>query len=263
VIGDLVGRRAGTFGAAAVSTVSLEAVHWMSGTLVAHTTIGFQFDAGMDAGKAAAAAIAQEERALIARLCEGDEAAYETLIDRFEHPIYNLVSRLTNDPGDAPDVVQEVFLKVFRNVQSFRGQSSLKTWIYRIAVNESRNHRRWFGRHRGQEVALEPARGEAHNFLDWLPDPARSPMELAIDHERETLIEAALAEINPHYRAALVLRELEGLSYDEIAEILETSLGTVKSRILRGREALRQRLTERLRRESAPAGWNPTTAVAE
>jgi len=254
----------GTFGAGTVSTVLLEAVHWMSGTLVAHTTIGFQFDAGFDAEKAtAAAAIAQEERALITRLCEGDEAAYETLIERFEHPIYNLVSRLTNDHGDAPDVVQEVFLKVFRNVQSFRGQSSLKTWIYRIAVNESRNHRRWFGRHRGQEVALEPVRGEGHNALDWLPDPARSPMELAIDHERETLIEAALAEINPHYRAALVLRELEGLSYDEIAEILETSLGTVKSRILRGREALRQRLTERLRRENAPAGWNPTTAVAE
>ena len=254
----------GTFGTAAVSTVLLEAVHWMGGTLVAHTTIGFQFDAGTDAEKAAVALVAEEERSLIARLCEGDEAAYETLIERFEHPIYNLVSRLTNDPGDAPDVVQEVFLKVFRNVQSFRGQSSLKTWIYRIAVNESRNHRRWFGRHRGQEVALEPAGGEAHNFLDWLPDPARSPMELAIDHERATLIEAALAKINPHYRAALVLRELEGLSYDEIAEILETSLGTVKSRIMRGREALRKSLTERLRRESAPAaGWNPTTAVAE
>ena len=133
---------------------------------------------------------------------------------------------------------RKCFLKVFRNVSSFRGQSSLKTWIYRIAVNESRNQRRWFGRHRSQEVALEPAPGETQSYLDWLPDPARSPMELAMDHEQETLIEEALAEINPHYRAALVLRELEGLSYDEIAEILETSLGTVKSRILRGREAL-------------------------
>ena len=208
----------------------------MSGTLVAHNAIGFQFDSGFDAAKApSAAANAQEERELISTLIDGQEAAYETLIARFEHPIFNLVSRLTNDPGDAPDVVQEVFLKVFRNVHTFRGQSSLKTWIYRIAVNESRNHRRWFGRHRSQEIALEPTAGETHSYLDWLPDPARSPMELAMDHERETLIEAALAEINPHYRAALVLRELEGLSYDEIAEILETSLGTVKSRILRGR----------------------------
>ena len=112
----------------------------MSGTLVAHNAIGFQFDSSFDAAKApTTAANAQEERDLIARLSDGEEAAYETLIARFEHPIFNLVSRLTNDPGDAPDVVQEVFLKVFRNVHSFRGQSSLKTWIYRIAVNESRN----------------------------------------------------------------------------------------------------------------------------
>jgi RNA polymerase sigma-70 factor, ECF subfamily len=236
----------------------------MSGTLVAHNAIGFHFDSGFDAAKApTAAANAQEEQDLVARLIDGQEAAYETLIARFEHPIFNLVSRLTNDPGDAPDVVQEVFLKVFRNVHSFRGQSSLKTWIYRIAVNESRNHRRWFGRHRSQEIALEPTPGETHSYLDWLPDPARSPMELAMDHERETLIEAALAEINPHYRAALVLRELEGLSYDEIAEILETSLGTVKSRILRGREALREGLTERLKRENAPAGWRARTVIAE
>ena len=236
----------------------------MSGTLVAHNAIGFQFDSGFDAAKApSAAANAQEERELISTLIDGQEAAYETLIARFEHPIFNLVSRLTNDPGDAPDVVQEVFLKVFRNVHTFRGQSSLKTWIYRIAVNESRNHRRWFGRHRSQEIALEPTAGETHSYLDWLPDPARSPMELAMDHERETLIEAALAEINPHYRAALVLRELEGLSYDEIAEILETSLGTVKSRILRGREALRERLAERLRRENAPNDWRPRTVIAE
>src|ERR1700730_16284422 len=116
----------------------------MSGTLVANTAIGFQFDTP----KAAVTAEMQEERELITRLREGEEAAYEMLIGRFEHPIYNLVSRLTNDPSDVPDVVQEVFLKVFRNVHSFRGQGSLKTWIYRIAVNESRNHRRWFGRHR-------------------------------------------------------------------------------------------------------------------
>jgi len=146
----------------------------MSGILVAHNAIGFQFETGIDTAKAPTAAPnAQEEKDLIARLSDGDEAAYEALIARFEHPIFNLVSRLTNDPGDAPDVVQEVFLKVFRNVHSFRGQSSLKTWIYRIAVNESRNHRRWFGRHRSQEIALEPTPGETHSYLDWLPDPAR------------------------------------------------------------------------------------------
>jgi len=231
----------------------------MGGTLVAHSAIGFHFDTH----NAAVATELEDERNLIARLCRGDEDAYEALIARFELPIFNLVSRLTNHPSDAPDVVQEVFLKVFRNVQSFRGQSSLKTWIYRIAVNESRNHKRWFGRHRSREIMLEPAPGETHGYLDWLPDPARSPMELAIDHERESLIEAALGDINPNYRAALVLRELEGLSYEEIADILETSLGTVKSRILRGREALRQRLTERLNRDNAHPAWNPRTVGAE
>ena len=231
----------------------------MGGTLVAHTAIGFQFDAPT----ATVATGVEEEQALVAGLRAGEEAAYETLISRFEHPIYNLVSRLTNDPDAAPDVVQEVFLKVFRNVQSFRGQSSLKTWIYRIAVNESRNHKRWFGRHRSQEIMLEATQGDTHGYLDWLPDPARSPMEVAIDHEREALIEAALAEVNPHYRAALVLREIEGLSYEEIADILDTSLGTVKSRILRGREALRQRLTERLSRDNARPAWNPMTVGAE
>ncbi len=231
----------------------------MGGTLVAHTAIGFQFDAP----KAPVATGVEEEQSLVAGLRAGEEAAYETLISRFEHPIYNLVSRLTNDPDAAPDVVQEVFLKVFRNVQSFRGQSSLKTWIYRIAVNESRNHKRWFGRPRSQEIMLEATEGDAHGYLDWLPDPARSPMEVAIDHEREALIEAALAEVNPHYRAALVLREIEGLSYEEIADILDTSLGTVKSRILRGREALRQRLTERLSRDNVRPAWNPMTVGAE
>jgi RNA polymerase sigma-70 factor, ECF subfamily len=238
----------------------------MSGTLVAPTTIGFQFDSGFDAAKsteATAGSPAQEERDLIVGLREGEEAAYEALLERFEHPIYNLVARLTNDPGDAPDVVQEVFLKVFRNVHSFRGQSSLKTWIYRIAVNESRNHRRWFGRHRSREIALDPAQGENHGSVEWLQDQARSPMELAIDHERETLIATTLAEINPHYRAVLVLREIEGLSYEEIADILETSLGTVKSRILRSREALQQRLAQHLKRDPAHPGWRARAVIAK
>src|ERR1700682_390936 len=129
-----------------------------SGTLdgrgvVADATIGFQFDTR---SWAAPAALDAEERALLKGLRFGDEAAYELLISQFERPVFNLVSRLSDDRADSPDVVQEVFLKVFRNVSSFRGDSSLKTWIYRIAVNEARNHRRWFGRHRKQEVGLEP-----------------------------------------------------------------------------------------------------------
>jgi RNA polymerase sigma-70 factor, ECF subfamily len=217
----------------------------MSGVIVADATMDFQFDSGgsIRSGESAPSQANVCDRALIAALCAGDEAAYEVLISRFEHPVYNLIARLTVDPADADDITQEVFLKVFRNVGTFRGDSSLKTWIYRIAVNEARNHHRWFGRHKKQEVGLEPESGESHGCIDYLTDPGRSPLDLAMDQETQAFIETALSEINPHFRAALVLREIEGLSYEEIAEILEISLGTVKSRILRGREALREKLS--------------------
>jgi RNA polymerase sigma-70 factor (ECF subfamily) len=230
-------------------------------TFVADTTIGFQFD---NPGWAAPAALDAEEKALLRGLCAGEEAAYELLISRFERPVFNLVSRLSENPADAPDVVQEVFLKVFRNVGSFRGDSSLKTWIYRIAVNEARNHRRWFGRHRKKEVALETGAGQSAGCVEWLSDAGRSPLEQTLDHETQAVIEAALSELNPNFRAALVLREIEGLSYEEIAEILEISLGTVKSRILRGREALRERLADRVRQGTiSRPGWRTRDLVVE
>jgi RNA polymerase sigma-70 factor (ECF subfamily) len=218
---------------------------------VADTTVGFQFDATN--------APVQREADLIASLRAGMEDAYETLIQRFEHPVFNLVSRLLDDPVDAADVVQEVFLKVFRNIGSFRQDASLKTWIYRIAVNEARNHRRWFSRHRRQEVGLDAEPGEVHGYEDWLPDPGRSPFEAAVDQETQAMIEEALQQVNPNFRAALVLREMEGLSYEEIAEILDISLGTVKSRILRGRDALRKLLAGKLEPASA-LDWSPQLA---
>jgi len=201
----------------------------------------------------------EEDSLLLQGLRTGEESAYETLIQRFEQPIFNIVSRLLDDPADAADVVQEVFLKVFRNVVAFRGESSLKTWIYRIAVNEARNQRRWFSRHRRQEVNLEAeeqgdlCQGQ-RGYQNWLPDPGRSPFELTLDRETQALIEAALAEVNPKFRAALVLREIEGLSYEEIGDILEISLGTVKSRILRGRDALKKHLAGRLE-PAAQSEW--------
>ncbi|MBZ5601623.1 MAG: sigma-70 family RNA polymerase sigma factor [Acidobacteriia bacterium] len=201
----------------------------------------------------------EDETRLIAELRAGVDAAYETLIDRFEVPVYNIISRLMDDPSDSADVVQEVFLKVFRNITSFRQDASLKTWIYRIAVNEARNHRRWFSRHKKQEVGLEADPGESQGYQDWLADPGRSPFETALDRETRELIEEALAKVNPPFRAALVLREIEGLSYEEIAEILEISLGTVKSRILRGRDALKKHLAGRLEPASAQE-WSPQLA---
>ncbi len=196
---------------------------------------------------------------LIEGLRAGDEKAYEVLITAFQQPVYNLVSRLLNDPADASDVVQEVFLKVFRKIGAFRGESSLKTWIYRIAVNEAYNYQRWFSRHRRQEVALEPEEEGGLGYFQKLPDPGRSPYDSVAEHERHALVEAALARLNPSFRSAVVLRDIEELSYEEIADVLQVALGTVKSRILRGREALRKELAGRLEPEPA-LQWTPQPA---
>jgi RNA polymerase sigma-70 factor (ECF subfamily) len=189
---------------------------------------------------AAANAADTEDLRLAEGLRAGTETAYEELIQRFQQPVYALAIRLLNDSAGASDVVQEVFLKVFRNIASFRGQSTLRTWIYRITVNEAHNTRRWFFRHRRREVDLDTGPEDCRNWTDVLADHSRSPFEMALDHERQALIEAALQQLNPVYREAVVLRDLADLGYEEIAAVLNVSLGTVKSRILRGREALRQ-----------------------
>ena len=214
---------------------------------MADTTVGLHLDACIFS--------VPEEDALVTALGLGVEEAYEILIQRYQQPVYNLVCRLLNDPSDACDIVQEVFLKVFRNIGSFRGNSSLKTWIYRIAVNEAYNHRRWFSRHQRQEVALGPDEG-VPSYADSLADTGRTPFDQAADHETRALVEAALEKLNVKFRAAVILRDIEDLSYEEIASVLDVSLGTVKSRILRGREALRKILEGRLEKQSS-ANWAP------
>jgi RNA polymerase sigma-70 factor (ECF subfamily) len=210
---------------------------------VADTSVGLQLGYSTSCD---ATSLRADEAALVAGLREGAEAAYEEMIQKFQPAVYNLVSRLMDDPQDSLDVVQDVFLKIFRNISGFRGQSSLKTWIYRIAINEAHNYRRWFSRHRRQEVELEKTPEAVRGFQDLLPDPGRSPYEIALGREQRVLIEDALARLNPRFREAVVLRDIEDLSYEEIGEILDLSLGTVKSRILRGREALRKQLAGRL-----------------
>jgi RNA polymerase sigma-70 factor (ECF subfamily) len=187
-----------------------------------------------------------EDDALVLALQAGREEAYERLISRFQQPVFNLAYRLLTDTGDASDVTQEVFLKVFRSIGTFRAQSALKTWIYRIAVNESHNRRRWLFRHRHNEVGLEEEFEDSEPRERAIPDAGRSPFERAFDREKHALIEEALTRINPSFREAVVLRDLEDLSYEEIAEILQISIGTVKSRIMRGREALRGQLSAQL-----------------
>jgi RNA polymerase sigma-70 factor (ECF subfamily) len=192
-------------------------------------------------------------------LREGSNRAYEELLDRFQQPVFALAFRLLEDRSEASDVVQEVFLKVFRSIGSFRGQSTLKTWIYRITVNEAHNARRWFFRHRRREVELDGSQEETRSWKDIIPDNSRSAFDVTFDREQRVMIEAALERINPIFRETVVLRDIADLSYEEVAAVLGVSLGTVKSRILRGREAMREELEGRLKTAS-PIRLVPKTA---
>ncbi|MGD0497818.1 MAG: sigma-70 family RNA polymerase sigma factor [Bryobacteraceae bacterium] len=205
------------------------------------------------------AAESEEDLRLAEALREGADWAYENLLHRFQQPVYALAARLLDNRAEACDVVQEVFLKVFRSIRSFRGQSSLKTWIYRITVNEAHNARRWSFRHRRREVDLDAEPEDARGLSEALPDAGQSPFDVTLNHEQRAIIEAALARLNPIFREAVALRDISDLSYEEIAEVLGVSLGTVKSRIVRGRGALRQQLAGSLPGIGA-LRWAPSTA---
>jgi RNA polymerase sigma-70 factor (ECF subfamily) len=199
-------------------------------------------------------ALPDQDAELIAELREGSNPAFASLLATYERPIYNFVYRLIEDPEDAADVTQEVFLKVFRNIREFRGECSLKTWLYRITVNESSNRRRWFSRHRRRETSLDDHAEGAPAASEQLVDPQESQYERLLREERHRALETALAGLSESFRVAVVLRDIEGLSYEEIAEVLRVPVGTVKSRILRGRETLKQRMT-------ALAGDRPVEAL--
>ena len=201
---------------------------------------------------AAALSVRAQESAIVAELKAGSEQAYAWLIGEFHQPIYSLVYRLVTDPADAADTTQEVFLKVFRGMRHFHGESSLKTWIYRIAVHEAYNRRRWWFRHKAHETSMEPAVAEtevgaAVGLKDLLVDEGESPFDSVVHEEIRARVEEELRKVPEPYRTTVILRDLEDMSYEEIAEITQVSLGTVKSRLTRGRDALRQRLLSYVR----------------
>jgi RNA polymerase sigma-70 factor, ECF subfamily len=200
-----------------------------------------------------------EEAAIVAELKAGSETAYAWLIGEFQQPVYGLVYRIVNDPADAADTTQDVFLKVFRGMKHFHGGSSLKTWIYRIALHEAANRRRWWFRHKARETSIEPAEsdglGAGENAMQLaLTDHADSPFDSVAHHEVRRRVEEELRKVPEPYRTTLILRDLEEMSYEEIAEVLEISLGTVKSRLTRGRDALRQRLAPYVREVGVELG---------
>jgi RNA polymerase sigma-70 factor (ECF subfamily) len=182
------------------------------------------------------------EAALVSRCAAGEEEACADLVAEHQRMVVQLAMNLLGDRDEALDLSQEVFLRVFRTIHRFRGQSSLRTWIYRIAVNQARNrHRFWRRRHRADQVPIElhiAAHGEFTSNRQETPDRMLAQKELA------TKLEAALDHLPFDQRTAIVLREIDGLSYEEIAFSLGVAVGTVKSRLTRARQALRLELRE-------------------
>ncbi|HZY62246.1 MAG TPA: sigma-70 family RNA polymerase sigma factor [Edaphobacter sp.] len=188
--------------------------------------------------------ISIEDAALVADLKAGSEQAFALLIAQYHQPLYSLIARSINDPADAADITQEVFIKVFRSIRGFHGEASLRTWLYRIALHEASNQRRWWSRHKKQEITidspLEEDDGNNNTCLSaTLADDSNSPFDNVAQSEIREHVEAALRQVPEAFRTVLVLREIEGFAYEEIAEILNVNIGTVKSRLTRGRAALR------------------------
>ena len=183
----------------------------------------------------------RDESELVTELQAGSETAFDWLVTHYHGPVYNLILGMLGDTSDAADSAQEVFLKAFKGIRSFRQGSSLKTWLYRIAIREALNHRRWFKRHLQKNISLdaEPAEGCAPMDIE---DLSATPFDLLAAHEIQVAVQGALQQVPDVFRSAVILRDLEGLSYEEVAEVLDCSVGTVKSRILRGRRALREML---------------------
>ncbi len=197
---------------------------------------------------ASALTLQTEEAALVAELRAGSEEAFAWLIERYHHSIYSLLARTVVDRADAADLTQEVFVKVFRKIGSFHGESSLRTWIYRIALREASNQRRWWARHKQQEIPIEQEITNAESrapvlVKDLLVDPAESPFDLAAREEARERVERALRAVPEPFRTTLILRDIEGFVYEEVAEMQGVNLGTVKSRLVRGRACLKALLT--------------------
>ncbi len=197
---------------------------------------------------ASALALRSEEAELIEELRAGSEEAFSWLIARYHQPIYSLLARIVHNRADAADLTQEVFVKVFRGVRGFHGRSSLRTWIYRIALREAANQRRWWMRHKQQEISMEQEMTEDHSappvrLQDILADPGESPFDSALRAENRARVESALRRVPEPFRTTLILRDIEGFVYEEVAEMQGVNLGTVKSRLVRGRACLKSLLT--------------------
>ena len=184
------------------------------------------------------------EAEFIERLKRGEAAAFEEWVADRSGEIYGLLLRLTENSEEARDLTQETFLRAFQNIGRFRGEADLKTWIYRIAINQARNRWRWWRRRRRDStLSLDATQGQTNQLLiATLVESSANPEQQTLAHEREVALRAALQKLGGSYRETVILRDIEGFTYEEIAATLRSNVGTVKSRLARGRQELRRRL---------------------
>jgi len=184
------------------------------------------------------------EAEFIERLKRGEAAAFEELVAARSGEIYGLLFRMTENSDEARDLTQETFLRAFQSIDRFRGEADLRTWIYRIAINQARNRWRWWRRRRRENtVSLEATQGETgQTVIATLAESAANPEQQTLAHERESALRKALHRVGRAYRETVILRDIEGFTYEEIATTLGINVGTVKSRLARGRQELRAKL---------------------
>ena len=186
---------------------------------------------------------AMPQRSILDRIDTGISLTFEELFERYNSMVFNLAYQVLGDREEALDVAQEVFLAIYQKMDTFRGESSLKTWIYRIAIRRATNRFRWWNRlrRRGTVSLEEHLLKSPESELSWnLTSRAKSPEDALLLQEEREKVKRMLLELPLHQRIAVIMRDIEGLSYEEIAESLNVSLGTIKSRIARGREILKQ-----------------------
>jgi RNA polymerase sigma-70 factor (ECF subfamily) len=184
------------------------------------------------------------ESEFIEKLRRGEAAAFEELVAERSGEIYGLLFRLTENSEEARDLTQETFLRAFQSIGRFRGEADLRTWIYRIAINQARNRWRWWRRRRRDStVSLDATQGESNQTLiATLAESSENPEQQTLARERELVLRSALQKVGRAYRETVILRDIEGFTYEEIATTLDINVGTVKSRLARGRQELKKKL---------------------
>ena len=188
-------------------------------------------------------ALSDGDDKLVKRAKKGDSRAFDLLVLKYQGRVAQLVSRYLNNAAEVEDVTQEAFIKAYRALPNFRGDSAFYTWLYRIAANAAKNHLVALGRRPSSDMALDDS--EVFDVPGRLKDQ-ESPDEVIMGQQLEMLISRTIEELPVELRAALTLREFEGLSYEEIADVLECPIGTVRSRIFRAREAIDIKVAQQL-----------------